>query len=225
MKITNEIKAKVFGQYLSYYADQPTRLAVLSIIEKLLDGSRSSEKMSSHRIELKPLSSITDQDFKEAAKLLPDDFKPRTDFKVFREGSTVVPSKMNVVFANVTGFKMFKIFVDDGTIMLDDRIAPPCYTNYTLLIYQFLQSRGYDLPNYHLGGKTLEQAGLAYYAGKQNTQEEQPGKDDKQYSANFLWGFEDNSIEALGYEFANAKTEEYQKECWKALVEKIKSTK
>ena len=162
MTISNEIKAKVFGQYLSYYADQPTRLAVLSIIEKLLDGSRSSEKMSSHRIELKPLSAITDEDFKEAVMLLPEDFRPKNkDFKVFREGSTVVPSKMNLIFANVTGFKMFKIFVDDGTIMLDDQIAPPCYTNYALLIYQFLQSR--DLPN---------------------------------YNANFLWGFEDNSIEA-----------------------------
>lgn len=42
------------------------------------------------------------------------------------------------------------------------------------------------------------------------------------YTANFLWGFEDDSIEAIGYEFANAKTEEYQKECWLALIEKIK---
>lgn len=44
------------------------------------------------------------------------------------------------------------------------------------------------------------------------------------YSANFLWGFSDGSIEALGYEFANAKTEEYQKECWSALVEAIKQS-
>lgn len=43
-----------------------------------------------------------------------------------------------------------------------------------------------------------------------------------EYKANFLFGFEDNSVEALGYEFANAKTEEYQKECWSDLVEKIK---
>lgn len=44
------------------------------------------------------------------------------------------------------------------------------------------------------------------------------------YSANFLWGFADGSIEALGYEFANAKTEEYQKECWSALLETIKQS-
>jgi len=45
-----------------------------------------------------------------------------------------------------------------------------------------------------------------------------------EYKANFLFGFEDDSVEALGYEFANAKTEEYQKECWNALVEKIKES-
>lgn len=44
------------------------------------------------------------------------------------------------------------------------------------------------------------------------------------YSANFLWGFDDDSIEYLGYEFANAKTEAYQKEVWTELVEKIKKT-
>lgn len=158
MTITNEIKAKVFGQYLSYYADQPTRLAILSIIEKLLCGSNTN-----FRIELKPLSTITDKDFRDAAKLLPEDFKPKTDDKeVLRHGADSL-HRHSVVFMNTTGFKMFKIFVDDGTIMLDDRIAPDCYTRHALLIYQFLQSRGYDLPNYHLGGKTLEQAGLAYY--------------------------------------------------------------
>lgn len=41
---------------------------------------------------------------------------------------------------------------------------------------------------------------------------------DKQYSADFLFGFADDSIESLGYEFANAKTEAYQKECWEQLV-------
>ena len=42
------------------------------------------------------------------------------------------------------------------------------------------------------------------------------------YSANFLCGFPDDSIESLGYEFANAKTEAYQKECWDALMKKIR---
>jgi len=44
------------------------------------------------------------------------------------------------------------------------------------------------------------------------------------YSANFLWGYDDNSIESLGYEFANAKTEEYQKEIWEEILKAL-STK
>jgi hypothetical protein len=48
------------------------------------------------------------------------------------------------------------------------------------------------------------------------------GKQDvPKYNADFLWGFDDDSIEALGYEFANAKTEEYQKECWNDLIKTI----
>ena len=42
------------------------------------------------------------------------------------------------------------------------------------------------------------------------------------YKANFLWGNPDDSIEAMGYEFANAKTEAYQKECWDELLRRIK---
>ena len=30
-------------------------------------------------------------------------------------------------------------------------------------VFQFLQSKGYDLPHYLLGGKTLKEAGLAIY--------------------------------------------------------------
>ena len=44
----------------------------------------------------------------------------------------------------------------------------------------------------------------------------------KMYKANFLWGFNDDSIESIGYEFANAKTEEYQKECWNELLMRVR---
>ena len=41
------------------------------------------------------------------------------------------------------------------------------------------------------------------------------------YKANFLWGFEDSSLESIGYEFCNAKTEEYCRMQWGFLKEKI----
>jgi hypothetical protein len=40
--------------------------------------------------------------------------------------------------------------------------------------------------------------------------------------ANFLWEFEDDSIETAGYEFANAMTEEYRHEAWLVLLACIK---
>ncbi len=43
------------------------------------------------------------------------------------------------------------------------------------------------------------------------------------YRADFLWGFEDGSVEEAGYEFANARTETYRKEWWEILVARIKA--
>ena len=39
--------------------------------------------------------------------------------------------------------------------------------------------------------------------------------------ADFLWPFEECSLEEAGYEFCNAKTEEYRKEWWDILVDKF----
>lgn len=44
----------------------------------------------------------------------------------------------------------------------------------------------------------------------------------KGYRANFLWPPEDDSIEQIGYEFANGKTDEYQKQSWELLVNAIR---
>lgn len=44
---------------------------------------------------------------------------------------------------------------------------------------------------------------------------------DQKYKANFLWPYEYDSIEALGYEFANAKTEEYREEVWSEIIKWI----
>lgn len=42
--------------------------------------------------------------------------------------------------------------------------------------------------------------------------------------ADFLWPNDNDSIEELGYEFANAKTEGYRKTVWLMLVKKIRET-
>ena len=41
------------------------------------------------------------------------------------------------------------------------------------------------------------------------------------YKAEFLWPNKPGSIEQAGYEFANAKTEQYQRDWWEILKERI----
>lgn len=42
------------------------------------------------------------------------------------------------------------------------------------------------------------------------------------YRAEFLWPHNKDSIEEAGYEFANAITEEYRREWWKLLIERVR---
>lgn len=44
-----------------------------------------------------------------------------------------------------------------------------------------------------------------------------------QTKADFLWPCEDDSIEEAGYEFANARTEQYRKLWWNILIERIRA--
>ena len=46
-----------------------------------------------------------------------------------------------------------------------------------------------------------------------------------EYRAEFLWPHEEGSIEALGYEFANAKTEGYRQKIWDALLDSLPHAK
>jgi len=43
----------------------------------------------------------------------------------------------------------------------------------------------------------------------------------EKYKADFLWPYDDDSIESLGYNFANCKTEEMRKEYWKEILNRI----
>lgn len=43
----------------------------------------------------------------------------------------------------------------------------------------------------------------------------------RRHPANFLWPYEDGSVEEAGYEFVNGKTEPYRKLWWKELKRRI----
>jgi len=50
-------------------------------------------------------------------------------------------------------------------------------------------------------------------------------KEKSKYKANFLWPYEDDSIEEAGYEFANGAIEEYRKLWWDILIKRISDKK
>ena len=54
-----------------------------------------------------------------------------------------------------------------------------------------------------------------------NRLREKIDKEKEEYKANFLWPAEKGSVEEAGYEFANAKTENYRKKWWMILLVKI----
>lgn len=61
----------------------------------------------------------------------------------------------------------------------------------------------------------LEQTSYDDYTKENNM------SDKTEYNANFLWPHEEGSIDEAGYEFANAKTEAYQRQWWITLLFRI----
>lgn len=90
-------------------------------------------KITKPKLILKPLSAITDEDAIEVAKIYFDDEK--------------------------------ELLPPDGVWIIEEIIIKnkTCKYKRAILIYQYLQSKGYDLPNFHLEGKTLHEVGLAIY--------------------------------------------------------------
>ena len=147
--VTNEVKAKVFAQYLgcktagifendfilkgvfqSAYEDNDFIAAIGS---KEVFIEQHEVYVEDLKLILKPLSSITDEDAIEVAKIL----KPNDEHTHNSEyGKMYVKQLFDGVMH--TAMKYFSL-------------------------YQFLQSKGYDLPNYHLNGLTLKEAGLCIY--------------------------------------------------------------
>lgn len=134
--ITNEIKTKVFAQYLGQQFQ--TKLNDDSVKNYTLDITEmfkfyNSIGFDNVKLILKPLSSITDEDAIEISKMFLTDGNSLQSKIEFGKG---------VAYHYELG---------------------SYYTNRPIEIYQFLQSKGYDLSQYLLGNKTLFECGLAIY--------------------------------------------------------------
>lgn len=179
MEISNEIKAKVFAQYLGqmcrHFPDSikdRKLIAVGGIDDKeyysLRLGANGGHVGTAYiennnwKLILKPLSKISDEDAIEVAKILGFEIL-NAEYKVHRTGKRVfIVEKGNDEFATEGCKLFFKNESLDGFIV-SNNLPHDFSPDSVCLAFQFLQSRGYDLPQYLLDGKTLFESNLAIY--------------------------------------------------------------
>lgn len=172
MEIKNENKIKVLAQYIGCQVSIPAGYA--------FNGFKTDDKVGEFngirnegfihigniggyysfghfQLILKPLSAITDEDALEVAKIVgfenPEVYSRTEDYVLIQEKGKPVNNKSVSIWF-------------DGEILADGSER----TTYEFsisegisFVYQYLQSKGYDLPQYLLGGKTLKEAGLCIY--------------------------------------------------------------
>lgn len=186
MEITNEIKAKVFAQYLGCQctcgylnSENQTQFSLATLLSISTDGTYSANLRAGGTVcgwteltmLLRPISAISDEDAIEVANIMcvtgkyvwgknmssgigterkwliiDTELAPHSDWPYKR-------CRINYITGEVKG-----LFLKQGNGGME-----LYYMQNSLLAQQFLQFKGYDLPNYLLGGKTLKEAGLAIY--------------------------------------------------------------
>lgn len=143
MEITNEIKAKVFAWCLGQNVKLMVKMdsmyfgydeGVYVLAGTILDRL---DDLVSCELVLKPLSKITDEECFEIAIMYGWSADNNHKKGLINSGKDIVS----------------QLFYSEFT----------CYGMFAIRCFQYLQSRGYDLPHYLLGGKTLHECGLAIY--------------------------------------------------------------
>ena len=138
MEITTEIKKAVVYQY---YGKDYVYKNEFGTYSDMVGGFHTNTHIQydSFKLKLKPLSVISSHHAIEVGKIIGYEIKDTCPEFVVREKG--------------------KTFCD---ILLTDK-GFSYHPVESLLVYQFLISKGYDLPHYLLGGKTLQEVGLAIY--------------------------------------------------------------
>lgn len=143
-EISKETKAKVYSSYLGQEIIKGELIGLLhglvndTCYVRYNDVARY-EDVEDCTLLLTPLSKISDQDAIEVVKIMDPNAK-----EIYVSNGTI-----NWEYEYLD--ERFKSTIEIRSIHLCAHYAS-C---------QYLQSRGYDLPNYHLNGQTLIQAGLA----------------------------------------------------------------
>jgi hypothetical protein len=167
MEITNEIKAKVLAQYLGH----PLRLERMPeepfkewavrchsdyhVTLYYVHAKPYGAMLSEVKLILRPLSAITDEDAIEVSQMIMEEERGSIIQRIGGEVRVYQKSGNERVYIT----KEWRgCFWENGE-MYDEQRSSILTTE----CYQYLQSKGYDLPMWLLGGKTLKEAGLAVY--------------------------------------------------------------
>jgi len=171
MEITNEIKAKVFAAYLGARVKTPDHVGVVQHIDYFnyqigvkydclvftknsIDGYDKQRNYGKYNIVKQGYSFLGSNDIefempggcqlilKSLSEISAEDGEELYKIQFCKKPSPKL-------LAQYLDSKIFAYLFGDGDLKLKS--------------YQFLQSKGYDLPQYLLGGKTLKEAGLAIY--------------------------------------------------------------
>lgn len=151
--ISNEIKAKVFAQYLGqkcYRGGTPDEKLISVDIENnaygFSDGDVFSGKYTTElKLILKPLSSISDEHLYQCLTICFGEDWDKGETETFKR----------------TWFEVLKTELVDGFGSVQMNIKP--YFSQVWQIKDFLISQGYDMENHLLGGKTLHECNLCIY--------------------------------------------------------------
>jgi hypothetical protein len=123
MKITNEIKVKMFAKYIGERTIDRFGYGTMTTDRlRIIEGGGNDEL----QLVLKPISQISDDDANKIADISGFDYRIEN--------------------------KQFELA---GALMCD------LYTFSE--VHSYLESKGYDLPQFLLGGKTLQESDLARY--------------------------------------------------------------
>ena len=171
IEITNDVKAKMFALYLGqrikysgiHWNYTYVWLEVVSLIERSIQsvykdpqGSEQNADFDDHVIILKPLSKITDEDAIMVGQLCGIGLD--NECIVFeRDAERVIVEQKKP-----TGIQCWIWY--DAEFFLENSFKEKSISSHTPIeAYQYLLSRGYDLPQYLLNGRTLKESGLAIY--------------------------------------------------------------
>ncbi len=172
MEISNEIKAKVFAGYLGQKIIYPMKKDGKYVYDPgfspvvCFNPMQLNKMYQLHDTDVKllltPLSSITDEDAIEVCKIVKYYDYNKTDVRYQRLAAYL---GKGICLFHFDNWRWDNNHEFDGAHTRKQISEPHPY--FILPISQYLQSKGYDLPHYLLGGKTLIESGLAL--SKQST--------------------------------------------------------